>query len=311
MSGRLGLFFVAIAAAVAVANASLSAADPNATALQTTLTQSADRFSDAFGKQDAKSLAELFTPEAEYVDADGTVFHGRAAIEAEFAASFAAAPPGTLRIEMTSIRPIADGVVVEEGISSFTPRQDGASSQSRYSVVHVRQTDGSWRMASVRELSEPMLTAADRLRDLGWLLGEWREEGADVVVETQWTKINDGSALVANFTTRALDGVPVKGTHRVGWDAERKQFRSWIFDSSGGFADGWWSAGADGSWSVQLHGVDAVGARISSSLRYDRDGEEALVISQRARTRGGVSLPDISARVVRQPPEPGGVAAQK
>jgi uncharacterized protein (TIGR02246 family) len=306
------LFFIAIVLAFALPDERIYATDPDAAgSLQTALQQSADRFCEAFGKQDAKALAELFTPEAEYVDVDGTVFHGRAAIEAEFAASFAATPPGKLQIAITSIRPIADGVAVEEGISRFAPAKDGAASQSRYSVVHVRQTDGSWRMASVRELSEPMLTAADRLRALGWLLGNWREEGADVVVETDWSRTDDGSALIANFTMRAANGAPIKGTHRVGWDAERKQFRSWIFDSSGGFADGWWSAGADGSWSVQLHGVDAVGARISSSLRYDRDGDEALVISQRARTRGGVSLPDVSARVVRQPPKPGGVAVQK
>lgn len=310
MSARFTSVLGAVAVAIACGSTQLFAVEPDAAALQTALAQSADRFSAAFAKQDAKALSELFTPEAEFVDADGTVFHGRAAIEAEFAASFSATPAGTLEIAMTSIRPIADGVVFEDGVSTFKPKEDGPSSQSKYSVVHVRQADGAWLMASVRELSEPVVTTADRLRDLGWLLGNWREEGADGVVETEWIRSGDGAALTANFTTRRPDGEPLKGTHRVGWDAERKQFRSWIFDSTGGFADGWWSAGEDGSWSVQLTGVDAVGSRIAASLRYDRAGDEALVISQSQRTRGGLSLPDVSARVVRQPPGPG-LASQK
>jgi hypothetical protein len=128
------------------------------------------------------------------------------------------------------------------------------------------------------------------------------------VVKTSWKWSDDGVALTAAFTTRDPEGVVRSGTHRIGWDAERKQFRSWIFDSTGGFADGWWSPGADGTWSVRLTGVDAAGERIAATLTYSADGPDNLTIGQHDRTRGGEGLPAIETRVVRAPPAPGGAA---
>jgi uncharacterized protein (TIGR02246 family) len=89
--------------------------------LQQIVEQSAHRFAEAFEQRDAAAIAELFTEQAEYVDASGMIFHGRPAIGAEFAAAFAAQPPGKMTIELISIRPIAVGVMVEDGVSSFTP----------------------------------------------------------------------------------------------------------------------------------------------------------------------------------------------
>jgi uncharacterized protein (TIGR02246 family) len=273
----------------------------SADALQAAISQSADKFAEAFAKKDAKAIAALFTAEAEYVNADGTVFHGRAAIEAELSATFAAGPPGKVAIELVSIRPVAAGLVVEDGVSTFRSNEDDASTQTRYTATHLRQPDGSWLMASVRELSEPAVSAHDRLKSLAWLLGRWREENPDSVVNTEWKWTHDGTALLAHFTTRHASGDAKTGSHRVGWDAERKQFRSWIFDSTGGFADGWWTADDDGSWSVSLHGVDAEGSRVATLLSYTHD-DDALTITQNQRVRGGVTLPSITSRVVRQPP---------
>jgi hypothetical protein len=92
------------------------------------------------------------------------------------------------------------------------------------------------------------------------------------------------------------------GTHRIGWDAERKQFRSWIFESSGGAMEGRWRPNEDGSWSVGLSGVDAEGVRRSSTLTYTRDGEDAIVVSQERRIADGQSLPAVAHRAVRRPP---------
>jgi len=266
--------------------------------------ESSRHYAELFAKQDAAGLAELFTPEAEYVDSSGEVFHGREVIQAELAASFAASARGTLDIELLSIRPIADGLLVEEGTSTFRPEKDGPISKERYVALHARQANGKWLLAAVRELAPPTLSAHEQLKTLGWLVGQWREESAEGVVKTAWRWSEDGVALIAQFTMQDAQDRKRTGTHRVGWDPERKQFRSWVFDSTGGFADGWWSAGDDGDWSVQLTGVDADGIRISSVVSYTREGPDRLTIAQRDSTRGGESLPARSARVVRQPPAP-------
>jgi uncharacterized protein (TIGR02246 family) len=282
-----------------------AAAIEDAATLKKVVADSAKKYSELYAANDAAGLAALFTPEAEYVDSSGVVFHGRAAIQAEFAASFEAGVKGKLEITVTSIRPIADGLIVEEGATTFRPTGDGQVSQSRYVALHSRAADGTWLMAAVRELSPPELSPQEQLKALSWLAGEWREEIAGSVVKTSWKKSDDGVAMLGQFTTKDASGATRSGSHRIGWDPERKQFRSWIFDSTGGFLDGWWTPNLDGTWTVQLHGTDDEGVRISGAITYSRDGNgDRLTIAQTNRTRGGIGLPPDSHKVVRQPPAP-------
>jgi uncharacterized protein (TIGR02246 family) len=291
--------------------ANLSGAEPDRSALQTVVSSAAEKFAKAFAARDAKAIAALFTPEAEYVDSSGTVFHSRKAIEAEYAASFAATPPGKIDIEIISIRPVAEGLVVEDGVSVFQPTGEGPSSQTRYTATHVRQADGSWLLASVRELEPAAISPHDRLKSLAWLLGRWRQEGDGSLIDTEWKWSEDGSFLVSEFSAKQSSGDMLQGTQRVGWDGERQQFRSWVFVSTGGSADGWWTPGEDGTWSVQLNGVEPDGSRMATLLKYDRDGKDALVISQEQRVVNGQSLPAFSNRVVRQPPAPAKTAVRR
>lgn len=296
------LFLIIVCLVVLSASGS-PAAEIDTAALQASIEKAASRYQEAFKARDAESLVKLFTPEAEYVDSSGTVFHGQAAIQAEFAASLANTPPGELKIEILSIRPIAQGLVVEEGVSTFHGTADGVASQVHYTATHVQQSDGTWLMASVRELGEPQVSPHDRLATLSWLIGAWREEIDGASITTEWKWSNDGNFLISEFSVHDAQGTPLQGTQRVGWDAERHQFRSWVFDSNGGTAAGWWAAGTDGTWSVQLNGTDAEGTRITGVLTYAHDGD-GLVITQDQRTRAGLKLPAVTHRVVHQPPVP-------
>ena len=224
---------------------------------------------------------------------------------------FASGPKESCRLKSFPFDRSPKGLIVEEGGSTFTPEDGGAISQTRYVALHNRQTDGGWLMAGVRELAPAELTPHERLKDLAWLIGDWREEVAGGVTKTSWKWSDDGVALIAHFSTRDPEGSVRSGTHRVGWDAERKLFRSWVFDSTGGFADGWWSPEADGTWSVRLVGADVDGVRIATTLTYAADGAENMTITQRDRTRGGEALPPITTRVVRNPPTPGGAEKKK
>jgi uncharacterized protein (TIGR02246 family) len=158
----------------------------DAPALQKIVEQSANRFVEAFKRRDAAAIASLFTEAAEYVDASGMIFHGRSAIQAEFAATFAAGAPGTMQVKLTSIRPIAEGVLVEDGVSSFTPEGGGPASPTRYTATHVKQPDGKWLLASVRELDAGRMTSHARLQLLAWLLGDWHEDVGGSATSTVW-----------------------------------------------------------------------------------------------------------------------------
>ncbi len=271
--------------------------------LEELVSTSAEQYIQAFHARDAAKLAALFTESAEYVDADGEVLHGRDAIEAEFVATFESSPTGKLSIELTSIRPIADNVIVEEGISEFRPEADGAVSTTRYSATHVQQKDGEWRIAAVRELSSDAITSHERLKTLAWLVGRWSDESPDSVVASEWKWSDDENYLIAEFMMKTANGIGRAGSHRVGWDPQRKQFRSWVFDAEGGFAEGTW-ARHDGVWEVTLTATLATGATATGVLRYERDGADAMIVSQLRRTVSGEAIPDSATRVVRSPPEP-------
>lgn len=282
----------------------LPAAEPTLADLQKVVSNSVKQYSEGFAKRDAKAIAAMFTVEGEYVDAVGTVFHGRQIIEAELKASFETDPPGALEISVLSIRPIAAGLLIEEGVSTFTPKENGIGTRTHYTATHVRQADGTWLLASVRELESAEATPHEQLKALGWLEGRWREENGNTVVKTEWKWSEDGNFLLSEFTLKTNDKDTLKGTHRIGWDAERRQFRSWIFDASGGNADGWWSAAEDGSWSVHLSGIGATGIRRSSVMTYARNGADTLVVTQTKQTLAGVGMPESTYRVVRDAPAP-------
>lgn len=308
MTDRWGIALLAVGL---LSGSTVYAADKQAEALQKTVVEAGEKFAKAFAQQDAKAIAALFTEEAEYVDEAGTVFHGRGAIEDEFTADFAAAPAGSIALELLSIRPIAEGVVVEEGVTTFTPKEDGQTRHTRYTATHVRQKNGSWLLASVRELEAGAMTPHERLKALGWLIGTWHEEVDGTTISTKWDWSEDGNFLLSEFTIRRTGETVAQGTHRVGWDAERQQFRSWVFRATGAAGEGWWRVNEDGSWTVNLTVIDVSGVRSSSLVTYERDGRDTLVVTQAQIVHGGESLPGSSHRVVRQPPQPQSAAKKK
>ena len=272
-------------------------------AIYTQISKAVELFEKAFANHDAKSIAALFTPEAEYIDSQGIVFHGRAAIEAEYAAAFTAGIAGKLSTRISSIRPIASGIVVEEGISIYSPESDGPSTSTHYTSLHVQQKDETWLLASVRELTAEELTHHERLKELAWLVGTWREEVEGSSITTQWNWSADGNFLIGEFTVQLPRDRSWKGTHRIGWDAERKQFRSWIFESSGGTAEGAWNSQATDAWVVDLTSINAAGKRSTSTFQYEPDGKDAIVVS--SLRLDGLQLNGPSHRIVRTPPVPG------
>jgi uncharacterized protein (TIGR02246 family) len=265
--------------------------------------KSADAFTAAFNKGDAKAIAALFTPEAEYVDGFGRVFHGREEIEGLFADGFKDDAGMKIVIDMESVRQVSAGVLIEEGATRIASKEEEPLTQSRYIVLHVRQADDKWLMASVRTTRDVPITPHERLKALDWLLGKWVDESPESTVETTWKWSEDGNYLLGDFDIRIPSGVVMKGTQRVGWDAFRHQFRSWVFDSQGGFSEGLWTATEDG-WIVKATGVSSDGDEASSTNVYTRAGKEAFFWASKDRIEGHDVLPDVEVKVVRAAPEP-------
>ncbi|MFM9058461.1 MAG: YybH family protein [Planctomycetaceae bacterium] len=228
----------------------------------------------AFNQHDAAALAAHWTPAGESVDLDsGEVTAGRESVRAVFATLFAEDDAATIDIDVTAIRPIRDDVAVVDGVTrvAFT---DGLPAGSRFSAVVVRE-GGRWLLESVREAAAPEAAAAARrpLDDLAWLVGTWEDSGAGVTAGTQcfWsagraflvrTHAVTPDAAAEPRAHAAAPGLLPPGdasarelTEIIGWDADRGTIRSWLFTSSGRFAEATWTRAAEGGpWTVRVEG---------------------------------------------------------
>lgn len=259
-------------------------------------------FQKAFNAHDASAVAGHFTLDGEFVNDAGTVFSGRELIETEFAANFKALPKAKIQLDVVDVRFVGAELAIEEGTATVLPAPDAPAMISRYIVVHTKK-DGEWKMASARDLDSQPLSAHDYLLQLSWLLGDWVDESDDARGQTSFGWSENGNFLVSHFKVTTRDGGEMSGTQRIGWDPQKKQFRSWVFDSAGGFAEGIW-AEVDGVWIVRLTGVRPDGANGSATLSYTPISDGRFQYSTSERIVGGDVVPAESLTVVRRPPGP-------
>ena len=215
-----------------------------------------------YNKADVKALVARFSDDAEIVEDTGEAYQGRAAIEKSLTEMFAANKGARLAMEIGSIRFLTADVAKEEGRSIVTPAL-GAPVSRLYTALLVKR-DGHWLLASVREEPDPAMRPHDRLKDLEWMVGDWLDEGSDSEVRVNCRWSDDGNFLMRSFTVHH-EGKPVMTvSQRVGWDPLAKQFRSWEFDSEGGYGEGRWNRDGD-RWVVKHTGVRPEGTTASST----------------------------------------------
>jgi uncharacterized protein (TIGR02246 family) len=265
----------------------------------------ANSFLDAYRAKDSAAIGALFTENAEIVDDDGEMTLGRVAIVERFTEIFKANESGKLDVELESIHLLSPGVAVEEGTATVSGDAGEKPETSRYSVIYVKQ-DGRWLQARIQDQTPSEETAHERLKDLEWMLGEWVTESDDELVSTTCSWSDNGSFLIRQFDVKIEGQVALSGTQRIGWDPLLKQFRTWVFDDEGGFAEGLVSHDDDDErWIVKSSGVRADGQSITATsvfrpLDPDRIGWQTL-----ERSVGGVALPGFDEYVlVRKPPQP-------
>jgi uncharacterized protein (TIGR02246 family) len=230
-----------------------------------------------FNRHDSAAVAAHWADGGESVDlASGEVTAGRAAVRDVFAALFATDADATINIDVASVRPVRHDVAVVDGQTrlGFT---DGGSAASRFSAVVVKQ-DGRWLVESLREsplpAGETTDAAARPIDELAWLLGAWEDVGEGVTASTQCFWSVGRAFIVRSHAVRpdqAPESLPAAGDTRIpgllpaddagprelteiiGWDPDRQVVRSWIFTSTGRFAEATWTK-AGNAWTVRVEG---------------------------------------------------------
>ena len=260
-------------------------------------------FVKAYNAKDAKALGDLFTPGAEVEDEDGSITRGRDAISERFAGIFKEGKGGTLSVDTESLRFLGTDLAIEAGTASLSTGADTPPVTNQYSVLYARQ-GGRWLHARIRD-EPPEDDPHEQLTDLGWMLGEWVNESDDAVVHTSCTWSKDGNFLLRDFDVQVEGSIALSGTQRIGWDAQRRQFRTWVFDDRGGFAEGLVSRDGD-RWVIKSTGVRSDGQAVSVTSAVTVLGKDRLLWETSDRTLGGATIPNTDRfTMVRPAPDPG------
>lgn len=282
-----------------------SAGKPADDADEQAIRATAEAFAQLYNAHDAKGAGALFALKAEFTDEEGTLIKGREAIEAEFARQFEDEPDCTISVDIDSIRVLTPNIAVEEGIARSASAPDEPASTSGYTCVHVK-VDGKWMIVSVSDFAAESddLTPHEHLQELSWLLGDWIDESPDSNVLSHCDWDDSGNFLLNHFAVQFAGAIAMHGTTRIGWDAVKNQFRSWLFDSEGGFTEGLWSRQGD-EWIVKTTGATPDGETCSSTNVYRLIDDGTFTFRSYDRIVDGELTDDIDEVVIkRRPPAP-------
>jgi uncharacterized protein (TIGR02246 family) len=269
------------------------------------LRKAADDLGEAFNKGDTDAVLGFWTPDAEYIDVSGKATRGRAALAALFRKGFESRKGSKTKFQIASLRFLKPDVVVEDGSMTVTHPQ-GTTETGRYSAIWVK-TDGKWLLSSVRDLADSATpgksSAAAPLKALEWLVGDWvdHDKSIDVQVSCRWD--TNQSFLLQHFTVKLGDAEPFTVSQRIGWDPAAGQIRSWIFDSRGGFAEGYWTREGN-QWLVETSGVTPDGRHGSGRNIWKFVDDKTLLYQAKDRQVDGDPLADVEVKLVRKAPKP-------
>lgn len=276
-----------VAGSVALAQPSKGGADEKAA-----IAKRAEAFVAAFHKGDAKALAAFWTPDGTYVEMTGRAAKGRDAIEKRFGGFFALNKGMKVRIEGETLKFLTPDVAVEEGTSLTFPPDGAPPSRAHYVTTHVKK-DGQWLLESVRESSYSAPGNVEFLQGLEWAIGDWEADdgmGTGEHLALAWT---DNQNFVIGSFAATVKGVSVgRATHWVGWDPQAKRIRSWIFDATGGFGEGSWTAEGD-KWTVKTKSVLQDGKNATATFVLSRVDDDTISLQAKERTVDGKAQPDV------------------
>jgi uncharacterized protein (TIGR02246 family) len=254
----------------------------------------------AFEKGEIDALVAMWTPDAEYIDESGKITQGREAIAAVLRKNFKGAKGYKLNLHTTAFRLITPDVAMADGKATLIS-PEGAEERTPYSAVWVKK-DGTWMLRSLRDLpqesDETALAPADRLKPFTWLLGDWvsTQRTPEINLSCRWAP--GKSFLLLEYHVKAGEKTETT-TQRIGWDPGNERFRSWYFDSAGGFGEGAWQEAHD-HWSAEMHSMLPDG-RLGEARHIVRSlDQNSWTWQARDRTVDGRPLADLDVRFVRK-----------
>jgi hypothetical protein len=140
------------------------------------------------------------------------------------------------------------------------------------------------------------------LMELSWLAGNWldQDENIDITYRVKWALSK--TFLIQHFIVKHEQG-NLKGMQIIGWDPLKKQIRSWIFDSEGGYGESLWSKEGD-TWYSPVVFTRSDGGQVTATHIYRKIDDNSYSFSSVVREIDGKVLPNIGPFTVVRKNEP-------
>ncbi|QDT98524.1 hypothetical protein V144x_40300 [Gimesia aquarii] len=266
-----------------------SQSDPQATNLKRAIQNLSTAFKNAFDQGNAKAVASFWSPEGEYIDANGLRLVGRPAIEKAYTTYFKKNKNAKIQIAVDSVRQIGNNLAIEEGRTAVTV-PESAPDLSQYTATYVR-SDGKWKMVSVKESSLTASAVHSGLKDLEWIIGTWVVEDQGLALATHYQWLPGKKFIERTFSTKMNGTTKPMGKQIIGMDPLSGHLMSWTFNSDGSHAVGIWTA-TDNGWVIESRGVTSNGKITTADnilTKIDNNGCRWQSVN---RTVNGVEMPD-------------------
>jgi uncharacterized protein (TIGR02246 family) len=250
-----------------------------------------EKLAKAFNDKDAKAFAAAWSEKAEYIEENsGERLEGRKAIEADYAEALSKADQIRLEIDVAKVRRLgADVASVEGEARVLRPKQ--TVTRSKFLALLVKH-DGAWLIDSVRESKSPPADAnADFLDELAWLNGQWHHKEGDVEIFVDCVEVANGNFRTHKFQVKHKGEISDEGTLVVGYDAVKKQLRSWVFSIDGSFGEGFIDNKGD-RWTIRVTGSMPSGEKTSATQILTRKDDNHFTWQVTDRFVGARALPN-------------------
>jgi uncharacterized protein (TIGR02246 family) len=260
----------------------------------------------ALRQGDAAAIAEFWTEDGVYVDAEGRSFRARQLVGEHFAAAGASGDERPAAAVDSTIHFAGPTFAIEQG---RVGRGDGPGAQNappaEFIAAWVKQGD-RWRLSLLRELvvapraASPAEPAANSIEELDWMVGRWTAVNGDAAVELTAEWAAEKKFLLHRFAARRGGETQRSGVQRIGWDAAAGRLRSWTFNADGSFAEARWRREGD-VWVAESVGVLPDGRQVKSVHFWTPEGENVCWFKSLQGQLDGQPTDDLVLKFNREP----------
>src|SRR5262249_10084422 len=132
---------------------------------------------------------------------------------------------------------------------------------------------------------------AEFLDELEWLNGKWHYKEGDTEIILDCAEVANGNFRTHRFQVKTRGEITHEGTHVVGYDAAKKQLRSWVFASDGSFGDGYIDSKGN-RWTIRASGILPDGEKSSATQVLTKKSDDSFTWQVIDRSVGARPLPN-------------------